>query len=52
MLVLRYHSVRHAESLGPAQVAETPGMRIKRVWLRGPKAGTVDVLLDNLPGCA
>ena len=28
------------------------GMRIRRVWLRGPNAGTVDVLLDNLPGCA
>ncbi len=33
-------------------MAETAGMRVKRVWLSGPKAGTVDVLLDNLPGCA
>ena len=34
------------------QVAETAGMRVKRVWLSGSKAGTVDVLVDNLPGCA
>ena len=32
-------------------MAETAGVRVKRAWLRGPQAGTVDVLIDNLPGC-
>ncbi|RZS31264.1 sugar lactone lactonase YvrE [Herbihabitans rhizosphaerae] len=31
-------------------VAETGAYRIRRVWLTGPKAGTNDVLLDNLSG--
>jgi sugar lactone lactonase YvrE len=30
--------------------AETAGYRIRRHWLTGPKAGTTDVLVDNLPG--
>jgi sugar lactone lactonase YvrE len=30
--------------------AETTAYRISRYWLRGPKAGTLEVLLDNLPG--
>jgi len=31
-------------------VAETGSYRILRHWLRGPDAGTTDVVLDNLPG--
>lgn len=30
-------------------VAETGAYRLRRLWLTGPKAGTDDVLLDNLP---
>jgi sugar lactone lactonase YvrE len=30
--------------------AETTAYRVSRYWLRGPKAGTVEVVLDNLPG--
>ena len=33
-----------------AAVVETVGMRVRRVWLQGEKAGQTDVLLDNLPG--
>jgi sugar lactone lactonase YvrE len=29
---------------------ETTAYRVSRYWLRGPKAGTLEVLLDNLPG--
>eukprot|EP00668_Euglena_longa_P011330 GGOE01013724.1.p1 GENE.GGOE01013724.1~~GGOE01013724.1.p1 ORF type:complete len:393 (-),score=85.52 GGOE01013724.1:245-1372(-) len=32
-------------------VAETYRFRILRYWLKGPKAGTSDVLIDELPGC-
>lgn len=31
-------------------VNETYAYRITRYWLKGPKAGTADVFLDNLPG--
>ena len=31
-------------------IAETGSYRILRHWLRGPDAGTTDVVLDNLPG--
>lgn len=31
-------------------VAETGAYRITRLWLNGPKAGTHDTLIDNLPG--
>lgn len=31
-------------------VAETGAYRLDRYWLRGPKAGTREVLIDNLPG--
>jgi sugar lactone lactonase YvrE len=31
-------------------VAETGGYRIQRLWLTGERAGTFDVLADNLPG--
>ncbi|MEV0062206.1 SMP-30/gluconolactonase/LRE family protein [Nocardia sp. NPDC050718] len=31
-------------------VAETAAYRLNRYWLRGPKAGTREVLVDNLPG--
>ncbi len=31
-------------------VAETGAYRIQRLWLTGEKAGTADVLIDNLPG--
>jgi len=31
-------------------VNETYRYRIRRLWLSGPKAGTSDVFLDNLPG--
>jgi sugar lactone lactonase YvrE len=31
-------------------VAETYRYRIRRYWLKGPRAGTSDVFLDNLPG--
>ncbi|GAA3076994.1 hypothetical protein GCM10020000_73170 [Streptomyces olivoverticillatus] len=30
-------------------VVETGAYRLRRLWLTGPKAGTDDVLLDNLP---
>lgn len=33
-------------------VVETAGMRVKRVWLTGEKAGHVDTLIDELPGYA
>jgi sugar lactone lactonase YvrE len=33
-------------------VAETGGYCLTRLWLVGPRAGTVDVLVDNLPGFA
>ncbi len=29
---------------------ETTAYRVSRYWLRGPKAGTLEVMLDNLPG--
>jgi sugar lactone lactonase YvrE len=31
-------------------VNETYRYRIRRLWLKGPKAGTSDIFLDNLPG--
>ncbi|KAF5829857.1 strictosidine synthase [Dunaliella salina] len=31
-------------------VAETAGFRIHRFWLKGPKAGTMDILIERLPG--
>ncbi|GAX85618.1 hypothetical protein CEUSTIGMA_g13033.t1 [Chlamydomonas eustigma] len=31
-------------------VAETNCFAIRRVWLKGPKAGTVDTLVESLPG--
>ena len=31
-------------------IAETGSYRILRHWLRGPDAGTTEVILDNLPG--
>ncbi|RDI64971.1 SMP-30/gluconolactonase/LRE family protein [Nocardia pseudobrasiliensis] len=31
-------------------VAETAGYRVTRCWLTGPKAGTSDHLVENLPG--
>ncbi len=31
-------------------VAETAAYRLSRYWLHGPKAGTCEVLIDNLPG--
>ena len=31
-------------------VVETNGFRILRKWLKGPKTGEVDVLIDKLPG--
>lgn len=30
--------------------AETTAYRVSRYWLRGPKAGTAETLIDNLPG--
>jgi sugar lactone lactonase YvrE len=33
-------------------VSETYRYRLTRYWLKGPKAGTSDVFLDNLPGFA
>lgn len=33
-----------------AAVVETCSARVSRVWLTGPKAGTVDTLIDRLPG--
>eukprot|EP00667_Euglena_gracilis_P015110 EG_transcript_15697 len=32
-------------------IAETYRFRVLRYWLKGPKAGTSDVLVDRLPGC-
>lgn len=31
-------------------VVETCSMRVRRHWLTGPKAGTLDTLIDRLPG--
>ena len=31
-------------------VGEVSGFRVTRYWLRGPKAGTADVLIGSLPG--
>lgn len=31
-------------------VNETTAYRVRRYWLRGPRAGQADVLIDNLPG--
>ncbi|MDH4458688.1 MAG: SMP-30/gluconolactonase/LRE family protein [Nevskia sp.] len=31
-------------------VSETSAYRIKRIWLKGAKAGTADLFADNLPG--
>lgn len=31
-------------------VCETSAYRVKRYWLAGPKAGTWDIFLENLPG--
>lgn len=31
-------------------VNETSRYRVRRLWIRGPLAGTTDVLVDNLPG--
>lgn len=31
-------------------VAETSAYRIQRVWIDGPKKGTTETLIDNLPG--
>lgn len=31
-------------------VAESGGYRLQRVWLAGDRAGSVDTLIDNLPG--
>ncbi|OJX75145.1 MAG: ABC transporter permease [Mesorhizobium sp. 65-26] len=31
-------------------VAETWACRVKRLWIKGPKAGQAEILLDNLPG--
>ncbi|EFN57394.1 hypothetical protein CHLNCDRAFT_20987 [Chlorella variabilis] len=31
-------------------VVETCSMRARRYWLKGPKAGTMDTLIDRLPG--
>jgi len=31
-------------------VVETGKYRVRRVWLKGPKAGQSDVFIDNLPG--
>lgn len=33
-------------------VVETFGFRIKRYWLKGPRAYTYDIFVDNLPGFA
>ncbi|GJP29375.1 hypothetical protein CLOM_g16493 [Closterium sp. NIES-68] len=33
-----------------AVVAETSRYRLTRYWLKGPKAGTSEIFLDNLPG--
>lgn len=31
-------------------VAETGMYRVRRLWLRGPRAGQTDIFIDNLPG--
>lgn len=41
-------------ALGPGEewvaVVETSRLRLMRHWLKGPKAGTTEVLIDRLPG--
>ncbi len=31
-------------------VAETSGFRIQKLWLKGPKAGSVEIFIEGLPG--
>ena len=30
--------------------AETFGMKVSRYWFEGPKKGTTEVIMDNIPG--
>lgn len=41
-------AVSHDQSF--VLVNETSAYRVRRYWLRGPKAGQSDILIDNLPG--
>lgn len=41
-------AVSHDETF--VVVASTPSMRLYRYWLKGSKAGSLEVFLDNLPG--
>lgn len=47
-------SFANGVALGPDEeyvlVTETGLHRISRVWLKGPKAGTKDIFIENLPG--
>ncbi|QCK14456.1 SMP-30/gluconolactonase/LRE family protein [Mangrovivirga cuniculi] len=54
--IVEMDSLRFANgvALGPDDkyvlVNETVGMRIKKLWLKGPKKGDVEYFQDNLPG--
>lgn len=53
-VVLDHLEFANGVALGPDErfvlVNETGAYRITRLWLKGPKAGTRDIFIDNLPG--
>jgi len=53
-LVLGQLDFANGVALGPDDeylvVAETASYRLRRVWLRGPRAGVTELFADNLPG--
>lgn len=44
------NGVALAEDESFVAVVETCSMRVHRYWLAGPKAGTLEILIDRLPG--
>jgi sugar lactone lactonase YvrE len=44
------NGLRLADDESHLVIAETGGYRLTRLWLRGERAGSTDVLIDNLPG--
>jgi sugar lactone lactonase YvrE len=44
------NGLRLADDESHLVLAETGGYRLRRLWLRGERAGEADVLVDNLPG--
>ena len=44
------NGVALANDLSWVAVAETGSYRVTKLWLTGPRAGTHDIIIDNLPG--